>query len=124
MAAALMVGIAERARMLNYAPHQPQTDVNGRIVSVYRGVHQAGRNSVVAINLGAQQGVEVGHVLGIRARGALVRDREAPKKPEMVKLPDETTGYLLVFRVFDKISYGLIMDASRSIAVGDVIANP
>ncbi len=114
---------AERARILNYAPHPPDGEVRGRIVSVYRGVTQAGRNSVVALNVGKDNGVEVGHVLAVKSLGATVLDREAPK-PVMVKLPDESTGYLLVFRVFDKIAYGLIMDAQRSISVGDVITNP
>jgi nucleoid-associated protein YgaU len=114
---------AERGRIVNYAPHAPEVDIAGRIVSVYRGVAQAGRNSVVAINVGKTQGVEVGHVLSISQRGRDVRDRGA-EKPVMVKLPDESTGYLLVFRVFDKIAYGLIMDASRAVSVGDNVSTP
>jgi LysM domain len=112
---------AERARVVNYAPRPPSTPINGRIVSVYRGVSQAGRNSVVALNVGKGNGLEVGNVLAISQRGVLVPDREINKP---VKLPDEATGYLLVFRIFDKIAYGLIMDASRPVAVGDVVANP
>ena len=117
------VSAALRGRIVNYAPHAPEVDIAGRIVSVYRGVAQAGRNSVVAINVGKTQGVEVGHVLSISQRGRDVRDRGA-EKPVMVKLPDESTGYLLVFRVFDKIAYGLIMDSSQAIALGDDVKNP
>ena len=114
---------AERGRIVNYAPRAPEAPVSGRIVSVYRGVAQAGRNSVVALNVGKNQGVDVGHVLAIRQTGAVVLDREAPKR-ELIKLPDESTGYLLVFRVFDKIAYGLIMDSSRAVSVGDGVVNP
>lgn len=114
---------AERGRMVNYAPRAPGQPIQGRLVSVYRGVAQAGRNSVVAMNIGSEHGVEVGHVLSINQLGATVRDREKEKR-EFVKLPDESIGYLLVFRVFDKIAYGLIMDSSRAVSVGDLVATP
>lgn len=113
---------AERGRIVNYAPRPPSTPVFGRVVSVYRGVSQAGRNSVVALNVGKGNGIEVGNVLAIKTLGKVVPDRETPKTT--IKLPDESTGYLLVFRTFDKIAYGLIMDASRPVAVGDIVANP
>lgn len=112
---------AERARALNYAPRPPEGQVTGRIVSVYRGVSQAGRNSVVSMNLGTQQGVAVGHVLAIKERARSIKDRETK---EGINLPGEPIGHLLVFRVFDKIAYGLIMDAYKAVTVGDDIVNP
>lgn len=114
---------AERAMPITYAPRPPDAKVQGRIVSVYRGVTQVGRNSVVAVNVGSRDGLELGHVLGISHFGRVVTDREAPK-PEKIVLPDEPVGHLLVFRVFDKIAYGLVMDASRPISVGDAVSNP
>ena len=116
---------AEAAASLNFAPHAPTAPVAGRVVSIHRGVAMAGRNGVVAINVGSRAGLEVGHVLAIRQHGNLAPDREAGgRKPEMVKLPDESVGHLLVFRVFENIAYGLIMDVSRSVAVGDVVTTP
>ena len=112
---------AERARALNYAPRPPEGKITGRIVSVYRGVSQAGRNSVVAMNLGSQQGVAVGHVLAIKERAREIKDRETK---DGINLPGEPIGHLLVFRVFDKIAYGLIMDAYKAVTVGDDIVNP
>ncbi|HEY0878079.1 MAG TPA: LysM peptidoglycan-binding domain-containing protein [Zeimonas sp.] len=114
---------AERAMPLVYAPRPPESQVSGRIVAVYRGVTQVGRNSVVAVNVGRQHGIDVGHVLGIEHRGATITDRTAPDR-ERIELPDEPVGHLLVFRVFDKIAYGLVMDASHPISVGDDVANP
>ncbi|MCZ7560533.1 MAG: hypothetical protein M5U30_11120 [Burkholderiaceae bacterium] len=114
---------AERAMPINYAPRPPEGQVNGRIVSVHRGVTQVGRNNVVALNVGKSAGLEVGNVLAIQQRGRTVTDREAGR-PEQVRLPDEPVGHLLVFRVFDKIAYGLVMNASQPIAVGDAVSNP
>ena len=106
---------AERALPITYVPRAPENEVSGRIVAVYRGVTQVGRNSVVAINLGKEHGLE--------QRGATIVDRTSPNR-ERIDLPDEAVGHLLVFRVFDKIAYGLVMDASHPIAVGDDVANP
>ena len=112
---------AERQEIVNYVPSPPEGDVAARIVSIHRGVSQAGRNSVVAINVGAGQGIAIGNVLGVKERGRMVRD---PETRELVRLPGEPIGHLLVFRVFDNIAYGLIMAASRDISVGDDVTNP
>lgn len=112
---------AERNRVLSYVPRAPDSPVAGRIVSVYRGVAQAGKNSVVAVNVGASNGIGIGNVLAIMHRGRVVADRDAKQQ---VVLPAEPIGHLLVFRVFDKIAYGLIMDSSQAIALGDDVKNP
>ncbi len=114
---------ADRSLPMHFVPRPPEAVVDGRIVSVYRGLSQVGRNNVVALNVGKGDGLAVGNVLAIRHRGGVVTDREAVKA-ERVKLPDEAVGHLLVFRVFDKIAYGLVMEASQPIAVGDAVANP
>ena len=112
---------AQRRTVPTFVPHAPDGKVDGRIVSVYRGVTQVGRNSVVAINRGSADGLELGHVLSILQRGGVTKDRENRQK---VTLPDEPVGQLLIFRVFDNIAYGLVVEAHRSIAVGDVVSNP
>ncbi|TXL64699.1 LysM peptidoglycan-binding domain-containing protein [Zeimonas arvi] len=112
---------SEPPKPFSYVPRPPAGEVDGRILAVYRGVTQIGRNNVVAVNAGGGAGVEPGNVLAIHQRGRLVVDRETK---EQLRLPDEAVGHLLVFRVFDNISYGLIMDASQSISVGDVVTNP
>ncbi|MBN9461330.1 MAG: LysM peptidoglycan-binding domain-containing protein [Burkholderiales bacterium] len=114
---------AERALPVTYAPRPPESQVSGRIVAVYRGVTQVGRNNVVALNLGKEAGLEIGNVLAINQLGQTVSDRTSGKS-EKIKLPDESIGHLLVFRTFDKIAYGLVMDASHPIAVGDTVSNP
>lgn len=112
---------AEPGRTVNFAPRAPERDVKGRIISVYRGVSQVGKNSVVALNVGKRHGLDVGHVLTIQLTGRLAKDREIN---ELVKLPNEPIGQLMVFRTFENISYGLIVDATQSISVGDTVINP
>jgi hypothetical protein len=112
---------ATRAQVPSVAPRPPGGPVEGRIVSVYRGVDQVGKYSVVALSVGAQQGLEVGHVLQVQATGRAIVDRET-KEP--VKLPNESIGQLLVFRVFDRIAYGLVVAAAQPISIGATVLNP
>lgn len=112
---------ATRADVPMVSPRAPATPVDGRILSVYRGVDQVGRHSVVAVSLGTQQGLEVGHVLQIQGTGRTIVDRETR---EPVTLPNEPIGQLLVFRVFDRIAYGLVVAAARPISIGATVTNP
>jgi hypothetical protein len=112
---------ATRAPVPSVAPRPPSSPVDGRIVSVYRGVDQVGKYSVVAMSVGAQQGIEVGNVLEVQSAGREVVDRETR---ERVRLPNEPIGQLLVFRVFDRVSYGLVVGASQPISIGSAVTNP
>ncbi|KXJ42988.1 MAG: LysM peptidoglycan-binding domain-containing protein [Cycloclasticus sp.] len=107
----------------NYFPHAPDSDIKGRIVGVVDGVSQVARFDVVVIDRGMQDGVEVGHVLEIDRAGETVRDVIAGGGKK-VTLPDEKAGVLMVFRVFDRVSYGLIMESKRVIHRHDVVRTP
>lgn len=109
--------------LIAYVPHRPARALNGRIVSVYSGVNQAGTQSIVALNRGARDGLEVGHVLALLETGATVRDRTVDRK-EFVKLPDERIGEMFVFRVAETISYGLVMRVTKPVKVGDRFTDP
>jgi len=49
---------------------------------------------------------------------------EVVLKPGQVKLPDERVGLLMVFRTFDHVSYGLIMNATDAIYTLDAVHTP
>ena len=42
----------------------------------------------------------------------------------MIKLPNERVGLLMVFRTFDRVSYGLVMQASEPITNADLVETP
>ena len=48
----------------------------------------------------------------------------APVFDDALVLPDERNGLIFVFRVFEKLSYGMVMRASRPIYVGDSVQTP
>jgi LysM domain len=120
---------AGRAQPPNYAPHAPATQIVGRIMSIYGGlgkVGEAGGQSIVTINRGRTDGLEIGHVLALYAAGGTVRDVTKPKggSGENIKLPDERSGLVFVFRVFDRVSYALVMNVTRPVNPLDVVQTP
>lgn len=115
--------------MLNYVPHQPDRRVSARVMSIYSGVTYAGQNQVVSINRGSVDGLDIGSVLQLYNFGKTVADPGGSKgmlgmgSPKLI-LPDEQYGTLFVFRVFKHVSYGLIMQVSEPVEVGDVAKSP
>lgn len=111
----------ERLISSSFYPSAPEDETNGYIISVEGGVSQIGSMDVVVINKGVRDGLEVGHVLAIYRVGELVRDEVTN---EIVKVPDSRAGLLMVFRTFDKVSYGLVLKATRPLAVMDKVSKP
>lgn len=104
-----------------FQPQAPQRDIRGHILSVTGGMRFIGRLDVVALDLGRVDGVAAGHVLAVEQRGERVVD---PRTQEMLRLPGEDAGLLMVFRSYERVSYALVMHATRSLAVGDGVHAP
>jgi LysM repeat protein len=111
---------------VNFIPRAPEQSINGRIISVIDGVSLIGQYQVIVINRGARDGLEPGHVLSVYQTGELVRDpiRRRGQFAEKVRLPDELAGTTMVFRVFDRMSYALVMEATNEMHVLDSVRNP
>ena len=160
----------------SFMPLPPDVEVSGNIISVIDGVSEIGQYQVVVLDLGTNDGVEVGNVLGIYQSGNVVRDRVASKikekeedekrlefeyedtsvvdravssvandirdtkrafdktalvaylgkpgsTPEEVLLPEEYSGVVMIFRIFENVSYGLIMEAVKPIHIYDAVMN-
>lgn len=111
----------ERAIDSTFFPSAPQNDVNASIIAVEGGVSQVGKMDVVVINRGEREGMAVGNVLAVYKRGGMIKDRV---KGDMVRLPDERAGLVMVFRTFEKLSLGLVLEADRPLAIKDLVRNP
>lgn len=116
---------APKQTFINYAPHNPEKKIHGRIISATNGVAESAQYYNVAINRGTRDGVEVGHVFGIYRQGDAVETaRNTRDLPVLAPMPTEQVGELFVYRVFEKVSYALVMKSQRSINIGDQIAPP
>ena len=108
----------------NFMPHAPDKLLEGRIISIVDGVARIGRYQAVAINLGSQDGVEVGHVFAAYRAGEVVRNDVTEERGDTVQLPNERTGVVMVFRTYDRVSYALVMKATGALKIDDVVKNP
>lgn len=114
----------------SYLPHAPRVFVQGRIIASRGGMRETAPQDVVTLNKGRNDGLEPGNVLALLRLGRTnVEKTRDPKwfrtdKVESTKLPDERYGLVFVFRTFDKVSYALVMSASRTVQVGDVVTSP
>jgi len=106
---------------LNFFPRAPKNVIDGRIISVVHGVTQIGQYHVIVLNRGAHDGLAVGDVLSVFQKGEKIKDRI---DGGTVTLPDENAGTVMVFKVYDGISYALVMEATQPIHIHDAIRNP
>jgi len=140
-------------KVFNYSPHAPLQPVRGRVMSIYDGnvdtrsefyggkrdpalditsgsLAETGLLSIITINRGAKDGIEVGSVLALYRGTVLPNDRSTgpfymgDDKLQPVSLPEERFGLIMVFRTFDKVSYALIVQAERPVAPNDLVLNP
>ena len=119
-----LLPVSSASIQFNYFPHAPQKLIEGHIISVMDGVSLIGQYSVIVLDRGIKDGVEVGHVMEINQFGGSVLDKVSAPRDDKVKLPDERAGILMVFRTFERVSYALVMSAHKTIHVTDTVRTP
>ena len=116
----------ENVPPITFFPRAPSGDVEGQIISVLDGVSMIGQYQVIVINRGARDGIEPGHVLRVYQTGEVINDptKDSGFSAEKIRLPDEMAGTTMVFRTFDRMSYALVMEATREMRVLDTVRDP
>ena len=117
---------------LTFYPHARDGVPPGfRVLAMTDRLSYGGPRDVVALSAGARDGIENGQVFSIWNPGEVVRDEIAHRprfaanlSKNKVKLPDEFVGHVMVFRTFEKVSYGLIMDGIRPAKIEDELKPP
>jgi hypothetical protein len=117
-----LLPMEERILDATFQPRAPGVDiVDGFMIAVDGGITQIGEMSIVVINKGKRDGIEIGHVLAVYQAGELIFDKVAQ---ENVQLPDSRSGLAMVFESFEKASYAIILKASGPLKVLDKVKNP
>jgi hypothetical protein len=106
---------------LYFIPRSPEQAMNGRIISVFDGVSQVGQYQIVVLNLGDRDGLETGHVLSVFQAGETIRDPVTKDPKDVVTLPDEHAGEAMVFKTYEKVSYAIVMKATKAIHLFDKV---
>ena len=102
-----------------YLPQPPDHEIVSRVISIYGGMTQASQNSIITLNKGTRDGLQAGHVLALYKAG-----KEVKYQGDKVQLPDERNGLVFVFRVFNKVSYALVMETRLPVIVLDRAQTP
>jgi hypothetical protein len=133
---------APREELVNFVPHAPDRAVDGRIIALDGDSHEVGRGSLVTIDRGVRDGLDVGAVLAIYHPTGVIVDPRPSSEPSVMSrfisdptrdmlqptrylnIPPERSGLLLIFRVFDKVSYGIVVNALEPVVTGDLARKP
>jgi len=122
----ILAGAREQLQM-DFQPHPPSTPIKGHIISVVDGVSQIGQYSIVVIDRGKADGLEIGHVLEIRkSRKAIIymTNYLMTDSHETINIPDEREGLLIIFHSYERVSFGVVLNAIRAIQLNDAVENP
>ncbi len=132
---------APRETLVNYVPHAPEQAVDGRVIELYNAGTEAGRGFIVILDRGAADGLEIGNVLAIYHPAPVIPDPRPYEGPDVfsklsdatkaivpptkyLNVPPERSGLLFVFRVFDRVSYAILLNTSEPVVVGDMVRKP
>lgn len=131
---------APREQILNYVPHSPQQPINGQIIATAQNSLEVGRGAVVTLDKGRVDGLDIGSVLAVYRVPGSIPDPRPSKEPDriakfleqtkfyqpdrFVEIPADRTGLVFVFRVFDRVSYGLVLNTTDVVNQGDWVRQP
>jgi len=102
-------------------PQEPEFNFDAEILTLPEGFSQAGMGDWVVVNKGAREGMRVGDRLALVKTGDNVID---PLTGESLLVPNRNTGQLVIFRVYGKLSYGVIVESHQPVTVGDRARHP
>jgi hypothetical protein len=125
---------APRGVLMSYVPHAPTRPIQAEIIATDRDAIEAGRGWIVTLDRGAADGVDVGTVLAVYRVVPLISDPRPVERridqqgvfmpDRYLKVPDERIGLLFVFRVFNRVSYALLLNTTDPVVVGNYARNP
>jgi len=115
-----------------YFPHLPETDMDGKVISLFDAISSIAKYQIAVVNLGSNHGLEIGHLLATYQAGGFAKDRfldrtslkRSDNEQLEIMLPDERSGIMMIFKVFDEVSYGLVLKSTRSISKLDRVGKP
>lgn len=109
---------------MDIIPRAPSSPVEAEIIAVTDKQDVFGEFQVAVINRGTRDGIEPGHVLAVWDLPKEVRDDTKYRESSKVTLPSHDVGKYIVFKTWDRISYGLVLDSTREMQVGFKVKNP
>lgn len=102
-------------------PHLSSQIITGKIVAMYDTLTSTAEDNSVIINRGARDGVEVGQVYDITNTHKIIDPDSNPDEPHYLVMPPQTIGEMLIYKVYDKVSFGVVTDSIAPIEMYSVV---
>lgn len=135
----LMPALEGQALPAFFIMQKPEFDIIGSIIDTTSNLREFSKWDIVVLNRGSLNELKAGHMLGIYRNSPTVIDgkngpvyvEDANKLQKALKgfgdnsivLPREKVGELMVFKVAERLSFGIVTKTQQPIRVGDTIAN-
>jgi LysM repeat protein len=107
-----------------YFPRLPDRDIEGKVVHLSDALFGIAKLQVAVVNKGSRDGLETGNLLAVYSKGKTVYDHYSRGKKVDLDLPDVRSGLMMIFRTFDNVSYGLVLESTRVIHKNDLVRTP
>lgn len=103
---------------------RPPPDLEGEVILLFDAISQIGTYQAAVINRGRRDGVRDGQMFAAWEAGRTTRDPISGNANDIVQLPEEEIGTMMVFRTFDKVAYALVIKSTRPIREGYKVRHP
>lgn len=126
-----LIKIDNHAPDLSMPISLPTQKIRGSVVSLHDASLISGQHMIVSINLGQQQGIRRGQVVGVYTPPRQTNDpfdtyktRWHTKAKVQQDLPPEKIASMIIYKVESNISYGLLNHSEHAVKAGYKIGNP
>ena len=102
-------------------PHKAPEVITGKIIALYDAITSTAEDNTVVINRGSRDGVDIGQIFDITDTRRVTDPTSNPDKPQYLIMPPKVVGELLIYKVYDKVSFGLITDSTTAIPNNAVV---
>lgn len=137
----LMPALEGQALPAFFMMQRPDSAISGTIIDTTSKLREFSTMDVVVINRGEVNSLKPGHILDIRrASPTVVVGKDGPKYKDSAsryeramsifgdgedsrewEMPKEKVGELMVFKVYDQVSYAIVTKTLEPVRVGDTI---
>jgi len=114
----------EKIETPNYFPSKPSSNISGRIISIGDNVSSVGLYDSILINKGLEDDLEVGNLLEIKSKEEIIKNPDPNRPDETLTLPNKALGLLMLYKVYDNLSYGVIVKSTAPIKKDLLVKTP
>lgn len=116
--------LKEKIETPNYFPSKPANNIVGRIISIGDNVNSVGLYDSILINKGSHSNLQVGNLLEIKSKEEIINNPDPKRPDETITLPNKVLGLVMIYKVYENLSYGVIVKSTTPIKKDLLVKTP